>query len=284
MWKLDFYLHPSREYQRITEEDVYNLQELLEYLQKNENVSVPETFYDQEDQNQMTAAEFLYQGVQTDISDYLMELITKQKHCKKTYADISAEREYGYAVISEGDMENNRSEICAYQVRDKKQEKCIEVNDVGKVKRYYIRQADSYDTYKEKAEECFPDLIFHTDAFKHIKKLGKCADVKEELTRHLEALNDAGKSIYQYYEKNEKEALAELESGYHIICSGKGSNEEAKFHKDMEYKGTTYTLTCNAHTKLFQKMTDQRIYFCWGRDEIKKHNIIIVRIGDHWQA
>lgn len=35
-------------------------------------------------------------------------------------------------------------------------------------------------------------------------------------------------------------------------------------------------LTCNPHTKLYKKRTDQRIYFCRGRDEI-------VRIGGHWQ-
>lgn len=68
-----------------------------------------------------------------------------------------------------------------------------------------------------------------------------------------------------------------------VICSGKGSNENMEFNEEFSYKGKTYLLTCNPHTKLFEKRTDQRIYFCWGRDEIEDHRIIIVRIGDHWQ-
>ena len=72
------------------------------------------------------------------------------------------------------------------------------------------------------------------------------------------------------------------DSGYDIICSGKGSNEEKSYNKEIIYNDKKFQLTCNPHTKLYNKRTDQRIYFCWGRDEIENHRIIVVRIGDHW--
>ena len=68
-----------------------------------------------------------------------------------------------------------------------------------------------------------------------------------------------------------------------IICSGKGSKEETEYNKKIKWMEKEYILTCNPHTKLYKKNTDQRIYFCWGRKEIDNHKIIIVRIGDHWK-
>ena len=130
---------------------------------------------------------------------------------------------------------------------------------------------------------CFTSLVFHKQAFKHANKLGRCSDVVEELTRHLMVLNDAGKKLYEYNGKNEKVTLDMIKASYHIECSGKGSKEETAFNKEMEYLGKKYVLTCNPHTKLYKRNSDQRIYFCWGRKEIENHNIIIVRIGDHWK-
>ena len=100
--------------------------------------------------------------------------------------------------------------------------------------------------------------------------------------RHLCVLNDYGDKVYDYTGKNEKNALLELQSCFKIYCSGKGSNETMTYNKDMYFKGEKYSLTCNPHTKLFKKHSNQRIYFCWGRVEIDNHKIIIVRIGDHW--
>lgn len=282
MWKLNFYLYPSRGYQKITCDDACNLQDVLDYLEKTEHVFIPNTFYDWEDHSHITAAEFLYGEMQTDISDYLLEIISKRRHSKETYEDISKKLEYGYVVISKSDIMDTQKEVCVYCVFDRIQETYIESNDVVKVKRHYIKKVKTYEEYERKSKGCFPNLIFHPDAFQSIKRLGKCELVREELTRHLEILNDVGKRLYDYYGKKEKSVLSELESGYHIICSGKGSNEKSDFHKDMEYEGVSYTLTCNAHTKLYKKKTDQRIYFCWGRDEIEQHKIIIVKIGNHW--
>lgn len=101
----------------------------------------------------------------------------------------------------------------------------------------------------------------------------------EELHKHLSVLNDYGQKIYFGEDKNESVALKNLASKYGIICSGKGSNENIEY-KEI-YKGVE--ITCNPHTKLHSRYSNQRIYFCWGRDEIENHKIIIVKIGDHWK-
>lgn len=159
----------------------------------------------------------------------------------------------------------------------------MKVNDVLQIKRFYLKNVEDYKIFEDRAKACFPNIVFHKEAFKYIEKLGKCADVVEELIRHLSVLNDVAKKTYNYHNKNEKEVLADFKAGYNIECSGKGSNEEKSYNKDIIYDNKKFQLTCNPHTKLFNKRTDQRIYFCWGRDEIQEHNIIVVRIGDHWQ-
>ena len=283
MWKLEFFILPSNNYQGIIENEVYEFGEKVEYLDRNEKMYVPNEFYDMPDKNGMTALDFLYGNGQNDISDYLLEIISKQKTCTDTYVEIERRREYGYLPISKKDISEELMQICVQNIKDEEYDKYLRVNDVIQIKRFYLKNTRDYKVFEDRVKECFPNIVFHDDAFKYVEKLGKCTEVVEELTRHLTILNDIGKKLYDYHNKNEKVTLAELKSGYDIECSGKGSNEEESYNKDIIYKGKKFQLTCNPHTKLYKKRTNQRIYFCWGRDEIEDHSIIVVRIGDHWQ-
>lgn len=283
MWKIDFYLLPSKSYHDIDENEAYEFGEKAEYLCRNEKIYVPDEFYNISDQNDITAMDFLYGDNQNDISDYLMDVISKQKTSSDTYSEINNKKECGYLPITKNDISERKEHLCVVSIKDVEEDKCLKVNDVIKIKRFYIKKIVDYKIYKDRVAECFPNFVFHNDAFTYVEKLGKCTDVVEELTRHLIALNDNGKKLYDYHNKNEKDTLAELKSGYGIECSGKGSNEEESYNKDIIYKGKKFQLTCNPHTKLYNKRTDQRIYFCWGRDEIENHRIIIVRIGNHWK-
>ncbi len=283
MWKLDFFLLPSNDYQGIGIDEVRNLEDNINYLQENELVYIPNEFYNKEDKNQITAIDYIYGTKQNDITDYLLDIISKQKQCQDTYEDLKEKVEFGYLAISHGDITDEVFPICIESTKNRQEEKYVEVNDVIKVKRYYLEKNDSYEIYEKRSKDCFPDIVFHKDAFQHINRLGKGMDVVKELTRHLSILNDVGKKLYEYNGRNEKTTLDELKSAYKIECSGKGSKEEKMFNKDITYHNIKYQLTCNPHTKLFKKHTDQRIYFCWGRDEIKEHSIIVVRIGNHWQ-
>lgn len=282
MWKLDFFILPSNNYQAIDENEAYMFGEKADYLDRNEKIYVPDEFYDIQDKNNITALDFLYGNEQNDISDYISEVISKRKTCTDTYAEIRGGVDYGYLTLSDEDITEEISHICVRNVRDKEEGKCIKVNDVVQIKRFYLSMVSDFKIFEERAKNCFPDIVFHQDAFLCVEKLGKYADVAEELIRHLTILNDVGRKLYFYYQKNEKAALAELKSGYHIECSGKGANEEKSYHKEIIFNDKKFQLTCNPHTKLYGKRTDQRIYFCWGRDEIKNHSLIVVRIGDHW--
>ncbi len=283
MWKLDFFILPSRNYKGIDVDEAYEFGERIEYLEKKERVYIPEEFYNILDQKNITAFDFLYGSEQNDLSDYLLEIISKQKTCHDTYAELNGRTEYGYLPISEKDISAEALTISVVNIKDVKNDKSVQVNDIIRIKRFYLGKTDNYKIFENRVKDCFPDIVFHNDAFKYIEKLGKCADVVEELIRHLTVLNDVGKRTYSYYNKNEKEVLAEFKAGYNIECSGKGSNEEKSYNKDIVYNDKKFQLTCNPHTKLYKKRTDQRIYFCWGRDEIENHNIIVVRMGDHWQ-
>lgn len=283
MWKLDFYILPSKCYSNITEEDIENLDDKVTYINSRERLYVPNEIYDIRDIDQKTIADFLYNNEQSDLSDYLLEIISKQRICSDTYDMIARKAEYGYVPLTELDITENIAQVCVGQIKNTELEKCWKMNDIVSIKRFFIVKVNDYDDYENRVRDCFPHLVFHEEAFKFVDELGKCSDVIEELTRHLIILNDVGKKLYDYHNKNEREVLLELSSGYDLVCSGKGSNEEKRFNKEINYKDQRYQLTCNPHTKLYKKRTDKRIYFCWGRDEIEGHNIIIVRIGGHWQ-
>lgn len=282
MWKVEFFILPSNNYHDISGNEAYEFGEKVEYLDRNEKLYVPDEFYDIADQNNVTALEFLYGNEQNDISDYLSEIISKQKTCAETYIEITGKNEYGYLPIVKRDTTEEIVHLCVDRIEDVEEDKCLKVNDVINIKRFYLNKVEDYKIYKDRAKVCFPNIVFHDEAFTYVERLGKCCDVVEELTRHLTILNDVGKKLYDYHNKNEKATLAELKSGYRLECSGKGSKEEESYNKDIIYNGKKFQLTCNPHTKLYKKRTDQRIYFCWGRDEIENHRIIVVRIGDHW--
>lgn len=283
MWRVEFFILPSKNYHDISENEAYEFGEKVEYLDSNEKLYLPYEFYDIADQNNVTALEFLFGNEQCDISDYLSEIISKQKTCTETYTEISEKNEYGYLPIVKRDSTEQIVHLCVENIKDVEEDKSVKVNDIINIKRFYLSKAEDYKIYKDRANVCFPNIVFHDEAFTYVERLGKCCDVAEELTRHLAILNDVGKKLYDYHNKNEKATLAELKSGYGLECSGKGSKEDESYNKDIIYNGKKFQLTCNPHTKLYKKRTDQRIYFCWGRDEIENHRIIVVRIGNHWQ-
>lgn len=264
MWKLRFFLLPSGDYRSITLDELKRLDDNLDFLQKNEKICIPKDFFDKADCNEITVYDYIFEEGQTDLTDYLMEIVSKQRHSDITYEELKEETEIGYLVIRHSDSLSGYENICVERTKDIEEEKYVEVNDVIKVKRYYLEKVTSFEEYKDRVEACFQNIVFHEEAFRYINSLGKCTDVILELTRHLKILNDVGKKLYEYYGRNEKRTLNELKSAYGIECSGKGSNEEKSFNKDIVFNNKKFRLTCNPHTKLFKKYTDQRIYFCWG--------------------
>lgn len=198
----------------------------------------------------------------------MLDIISKEASTDHNYEFISEQKNIGYVAFAKDILNPEKEKICVYDSE----------NDIIKVKRYYIMQAKSYDEYLIWIKDCFPKLVFHEKAFDFIGQLGRFQDIKEELQRHLTILCDNAKYIYFKCNKREEEVFSILKSKYGIFCSGKGSNEK---EFKIDYNGLK--LTCNPHTKLFTEYSNQRIYFCWGRDNIENHNIIVVKIGGHWR-
>lgn len=287
MYKLNVFLLPCKNYHSLTYEELMEFDGRVSKLEMEENFQIPKKFYDTKDINQQTVYDVIFEGIQTDISDYLLELLTKRRQLNIDYAEIENSNDYAYTAIVDRDIEENKKDLSIFDMEDKidlnSRYRGVIPNDVIRVKRSHLVRCKTFNIFKEKAEFCFHRLVFHPDAFVHISKLGRCEEVIEELMRHLCVLNDYGDKVYDYTCKNEKNALLELQSSFQIYCSGKGSNETLTYNKDMIFNGKKYKLTCNPHTKLFKKYSNQRIYFCWGQDDIENHKIIIIRIGNHWE-
>lgn len=283
MWKIEFYLLPSQSYQRISLDEAIAFDENVIHVKETDSVVVPGEFYEIADEQGINAISYFYENDATDISTYLLEIISKQKHCDETYRTIQDKEVKGYLALTKTDTALEDRELIVYQTKEEYNYGVVKISDVIKVKRRYLRLSKNYDSFQKQVEYCFPSLIFHKDAFRNMKKMGKFSDVVEELSRHLMALNDYGKRIYEECEGDEEKALNHLRSTCKITCSGKGSNENLKFKQNMFVHGKEYKITCNAHTKFYEGYNDQRIYFSWGRKEIQNHKLIIIRIGVHWE-
>lgn len=259
---------PSTCYGEITVDDLRIFEENVNAIKRKDLFFVPNDFYYLADFRNMTALEYLYEGKQSDENTYLLDIISKEKVTDRKYDLIDKQKNMGYVAFVKDTLKPEIEEICVYKSKD----------DVVKVKRFYVMQTQSFEEYLKWIGECFPKLVFHENAFDSIGQLGRFGDVKEELQRHLIVLCDNAKYIYYECGKSEEEAFSIIKSKYGIYCSGKGSNE-----KEFKIFYNGIRLTCNPHTKLFAENSKQRIYFCWGRDDIENHNIIIAKIGGHWR-
>lgn len=281
MNEIKAYLLPSQNYQMINNNDLLELDKTVSSILEKDIALVPDEFYEVPDSNGISGTDYLFCNGQSDLNIFLLNIIERQKHSTKKYREICQEEDTAYTLISESDAPEDKQHLCVKSTEDLYKNDMVTVNDLLRIKRYYLNSVVDYDSYVKRCSVCYPALIFHEDAFRSIKKLGKFSSISKELTRHLEALNDYGYFIYNRY-NNEETALKYLESKCKITCSGKGSNEHISFKKQMVFQGNTYTITCNSHTKFFNGNNDQRIYFSWGRDDICNHKIIIISIGPHW--
>lgn len=141
MWKVEFFILPSNNYHALTENEVFEFGEKVEYIDSSEKLYVPDEFYDRKDQNNITALDFLYGNEQNDLSDYLLEIISKQKTCPDKYDKISTKMEYGYLPISRSDWNEKIAHICVQSIKDEECDKYLIVNDVIQIKRFYLKKA-----------------------------------------------------------------------------------------------------------------------------------------------
>lgn len=277
---MNFYLVPPNDYTKVHDADLEHLSDVIDYLKEYENIRIPNEFYEKKDTHGKLYSDFISEFM-SDASRLFLSVMREQVSCEKSYQEIYDTEEMALVVFEENDCCEINPAICIYHTEKRTCNDRYIPSDITKAYRYYLeKNCSDYTDYSNRAASCFPDIVFHDKAFQKADKLGKFDGVAKELTRHLTALNDVAYLLYTQY--GAEETLSRLQSQCHIYCSGKGRNEPHDYRIDMVYQEKTYTLNCQPHTKLFRKNTDQRIYFCWGLDEINKHAIIVVQIGDHF--
>lgn len=279
MQKIEFNIVPVADYEKLNEEQVCEFQTMITCIKEHDLVCIPQEFYMEKDCNNKC-----FLDIMTERNDSLIQLFTdlilKQANTDVRYEDIikkCEKDEVAFAAV----LDNYHKKYSGNYTICKREE-------LPKIKRVYLKRYNTYKDFCERAEQCYPNLLFHEHCFEPIKCLGEYRENIEELDKNLSALNDFGSKIYWSERGNEANALNKLASQCSVICSGKGSNESKSFKIKYIQKGENESnneieLTCNPHLKLFHSGTNKRIYFCWGRNEIENHKIIVARIGDHWR-
>lgn len=279
MQKVDFNMVPIWDYNNLSEEQVTFFSRLIEQVKERDKVLIPQEFYTEKGKDGRDIMEALSEN-SNSLNHLLYQIIFKQTTTEEKYATILVNLQIKETALT-GIRDNYDNKYKTdYTVCDKA--------EIAKVKRRFIKRYTTYEEFIARAEECYPNLVFHERCFDSIHLLGHYKDNIVELDRNLSALNDYGAVLYKEANGNEADAIRRLESKCSVTCSGKGSKEDKpykieyilkkKIGKESKEK---LELTCNPHLKLFSKYTDKRIYFCWGRQEIEAHKIIIAKIGDH---
>jgi len=271
MWKIEGNILPAADYENLSLDCIHIFDNSVDEVNKSGDVVVPYDFYDVCDAKGKTACDYLYGDYTSDEITLLSEIISKQKHVDWTCEDVTNITKRGLAFLV--------IHSCSFDVEPKLV--IQSADDVFHVNVHYLHQCIGYSELANAIPNVFSNLLFMPDSLDPIEKIGNFQECIEEIIRHLTALNQNAGKIYRD-SRDENEALLTLSAACGIVCSGKGSKEDASYKKSLEYEGRTYTLTCNPHTKLFNAHSDSRIYFSWGRREIDEHKVIIARVGDHW--
>lgn len=104
MCKIDFYLLPSKKYKMINNEDLLDLNDSIIAVKENDRMFVPNEFYERADSDGINGVEYIYGKERSDLSDFLMEIISKQSSANINYKDIEQKEDIGYVLISQTDI------------------------------------------------------------------------------------------------------------------------------------------------------------------------------------
>lgn len=149
--------------------------------------------------------------------------------------------------------------------------KVIAVDDITKAKNYYLSFSSNYIELTNKILSTYQNLIFLPNCFNRIKELGQFTNqILIELLRHLFALNKSSLEICSSRKKEDsiKRLLPQL-----FVTSRAQSEAKEKFL----FAYNNETVDARWHSKMFNRGTNQRIYF-----SCDKNKIIIAHIGGHY--
>jgi len=166
-------------------------------------------------------------------------------------------------------------------------------NEIIQVRRIYLAFfCPDVLEFLRSSSKPFPNLYFHPSVEQSVKTLSCCfTDFLPEIVRHLSALNDYFKTIFDDYQSSGlTEITKRFSTSTGIECTLEGDlakKQRLKFDFTND-QGQALTLICEPHTKLTQSglpgdntFRFDRIYFHQGKPDIAEGKILIAHIGEH---
>lgn len=279
MQKVKFYLLPFASYDRLTDEAVQHLQDVIDCIKDNDDAFiVPNSFYSCEDESHKTFLE-CFKGEDNSIKRLLRDMICCNTHTEKSYEELYEEFQNEFNGYVAQEKKFVPEELQEYVTCEK--------NNLAIVYRNMSQKLNTYEEYYAWRRKCFPRLLFTKDSFDKAGHMGILKLNVEEMLKCMGCLNDMGYSWYNQF--GEQETLSRLQASSGVACTGKGSNETSTFKKKIELydsdgKKHVCEISCIPHFKLESKHSDKRVHFSWGQEQINAHSIIVVHIGPHWSS
>ena len=283
---MNFYLLPLSSYNAINPETVLVIESLIkELVDHGDSFIVPVDFYTTQDKDHFDFTSIIETSytVNHDELSLLVDLVFKSKTSDLTYEELFE------IVRTQNDVREEYTGFIKDSYEDESPVNRFTTTDEKTLRIVYRNIAASFDEYGhlyDWRERCFPQLLFTKYAFENSEKIGSYRENFCEIQKCLAVLNDEGQKLYQ--KRTEDETISALQSTSGVRCSGKGANESSTFKKKVRYRTgksrfVEFEISCIPHFKLDNAYSDKRLHFSWGRDEIEKHKIIVVHIGEHWK-
>lgn len=274
MQKLTIYPTIVDNFENDYEKEIFVYLKLLDDLQNESTVLVPNEFYTTE------LCEFLWGKNEPRLDSlikYFTEVVLKSSKTESLYNEI-------FASLKNPHMTQHEAISGIYGNKYIDNDKLF-IDNIDKVyltKLFYLSLVNEFGYFKECAISIFKNLIFLDNSFRGVSSLGNAKTTKIELIRHLDILNRFAHGVYLEENRDAHLAMLKLNSTHSINCTGVGGKQNSsEFRIDDTYKGKHVNPRCNAHTKLFDARNDYRIYFSWENVEIGMGKVIIGSVGGH---
>ena len=274
-----FFLWIADNFNRIEIDSIIKLSTVVKVIKESGDIfSIPTEFYSKVDANNKNIYEVLdaLSKIDSNAAMLLSSILFKNKTVDESYEDLfgridNPDELIGFVTVNLIDIDDNTA---------------VDESSLKSVYRFQIHKFRTYNQLFRWGKRAYPELLFTEDAFNEAHKMGNFTDNAEEINKVLAALNDFGKNLYR--QEGENEAMSSLQRLCGVNCSGKGANESSTFKKMIKYKKSddsfdSVQISCIPHFKLETRYSDKRIYYCWGREDINNHAIIVVHIGGHWE-
>ena len=271
MQTVSFYLLPIKSYRDLRSQNICDLVAVIERIKSySDKLIMPETFFGNDSDGN---AYYSVGNSNMQLLTYLIGKFPTENYIKNL--DGITTEDYHHRFISANDAVAE-------------DEKSI-IHNKQELLQNYQESAYCLPDFRELFEwkvRCFPDVLFTEDSFGQSHNIfhRETKDVYRRLLKQtIQCLTELNNQTEALHKTTVAEGISRLQAALtDISCSGKGSKEATDFNKNVSVNDAHYTIACAPHFKLIRGDSDYRIYFSWGKDEIRSNSFIVVKIGSHW--